>query len=409
MWWSYSRYLNPEGETLPVHYCSKLDHSEKIAQLFLNQPLLGLDLEWKSHFRKTEGEKTIKELVSVIQLASPECIAIFHIALHEGTAATEIVPPTLKSILESDSVTKVGVWIAGDATRLHNFLKIKAVGNLELSHLHNLVKFAATPHLVKKRLSRLSVLCEQHLHFPLYKGAERVSDWTKELSEAQRAYAASDAYVAVRLYDVLNRKRLALPSVPPLPPFAELKLPVIALPASDCESESENDPDLESEVENDVHEDDTLSTSDISSSSSTSSTEQHSREVPPPTVLSDTNIAAIASARAWADAYISALPTTPTSAVSQPAPPTKSKTPTAASLRAYHLWHVQKLPVREIATLLRPPPRDPILEATVCSYIFNALRDARELPFDRRRLEDVYGGLNGITKGLWRNWRTLGR
>ncbi|KAI9754205.1 MAG: hypothetical protein M4579_004801 [Chaenotheca gracillima] len=223
--WRSNLYRNAEGQKPMVHWCRKKDAAEKVAQLFLSERVLGFDIEWKPQALAFEG---IKRNVSVIQLASPERIALFHIALFNETTAAELIPPTLKKIIEDPEISKAGVAIRADCTRLRKFLSIEARALFELSHLYKLVKYSSGNSAnVNKRLVSLAAQVEEHLELPLWKGdAVRSSDWSKPLSMPQIEYAASDSYAALHLFDAMETKRKALRPMPPCPAHAELNLPI---------------------------------------------------------------------------------------------------------------------------------------------------------------------------------------
>ncbi|KAE8389719.1 ribonuclease H-like domain-containing protein [Aspergillus alliaceus] len=183
--WSHRMYKTPDGNDISVHYCKTLESAESVAKHFLDDEVLGFDMEWKA---SVSAADTIQNNVSLIQLASPTRIALFHIAMFKPARAIEdLTPPTLKRILESPHVRKVGVSIKADCTRLRKFLKIDTCGIFELSHLYKLVKYCQTnPELINKRLVNLSTQVEEHFGLPLAKDAEvRCSDWASSLNYSQ--------------------------------------------------------------------------------------------------------------------------------------------------------------------------------------------------------------------------------
>ncbi|RAO73974.1 uncharacterized protein BHQ10_009986 [Talaromyces amestolkiae] len=204
--WSYNQYKTPDGGKIGIHYCKNLEHAERAAALFSDSKVLGFDIEWKPQAQISAG---IKSNVSLIQIANEERIALIHIALFKGNEIQDLVPPSLKQLLESTNTVKVGQF--------------------ELSHLYKLVKYGSTqPKLVDRRAVNLAQQVEELLGLPLRKDSDvRKSDWTKPLDYAQVQYAASDAYACICLYRTLEAKRKALNPVPPLPAFAELNLPIL--------------------------------------------------------------------------------------------------------------------------------------------------------------------------------------
>ncbi|RAL15630.1 3'-5' exonuclease [Aspergillus homomorphus CBS 101889] len=224
--WSHKLQKSPEGKDIVVHYCRTLKSSEDVAQLFLEDDIIGLDLEWKASASAWDG---IQGNVSMIQIANRHRVALFHVALFRpARGLADLVPPTLKRIIEDPAITKAGVSIKADCTRLRKYLQIDARGIFELSHLHKLVKYCqSNPKLINKRLVNLSEQVEEHFGLPLCKDeVVRCGEWTAALNYRQVQYAASDPYACVCLFDAMNAKRQALEPTPPLPAHAELNIPI---------------------------------------------------------------------------------------------------------------------------------------------------------------------------------------
>ncbi|QDS76698.1 hypothetical protein FKW77_000737 [Venturia effusa] len=221
IYWSYEWYRNSAGKTVTLSYASTREQSEELAKRFLKEKVLGFDMEWKADFtkkrqnggRKRKHPRTLKDEISLIQIASTDEIALFHIALHKGTRPVELVARSLREIIESDAIIKTGVGIySADASRLRRFMKFQPRGMLDLNHLHRLVDISSG-----KKMIGLSEHARLYLGFPLFKGKVRTSDWTKPLTIDQQNYAASDAYVGLVLYHVLDVRRLNMDPIPPHP------------------------------------------------------------------------------------------------------------------------------------------------------------------------------------------------
>jgi hypothetical protein len=129
-------------------------------------------------------------------VASESTIAVIHVAqigcdadgkpLKAKESVDDLISPTLRKLIESDRVLKVGVSVLGDHRRLHKFLGVKPQGVFELSDLHNLVvSLENNIPKIPKRLFALAKQTREHLGLPLDKGPVRVSDWTKPLNETQ--------------------------------------------------------------------------------------------------------------------------------------------------------------------------------------------------------------------------------
>jgi ribonuclease D len=222
-YWSANLYKGPDGQPLSIHYCKSMEVAERVAQHFLKEKVVGFDIEWKPW----GSSLSIKQNASLIQLACEDRIALFHVSLFTGTTAQQLMPPTLKTILESPDIYKVGVAIKSDFKRLEKHLGVKPQGVFELSRLHNLVEwYAVDPSKVSHKLVSLATQVLQHLQLPLYKGGRvadgpenassvRESDWSLPLNFEQIHYAASDAYAGFRLYYMLEWKRTRLRPIPP--------------------------------------------------------------------------------------------------------------------------------------------------------------------------------------------------
>ncbi|GES63058.1 ribonuclease H-like protein [Aspergillus terreus] len=219
-------YKRPDGGDITVHYCRSVKSAEDVAQHFLHDDILGFDLEWKA---QASTQDSIQNNVSLVQLANRERIALFHIAMFRPALdLADLVAPSLRVILESPRITKVGVSIKADSTRVRKYLGINTRAIFELSHLHKLVKYCySNPRLINKRLVNLSEQVEEHFGLPLAKEDEvRRGDWTHALNYRQVQYAASDPYACLCLFYAMDAKRKALDPVPPLPAHAELDIPI---------------------------------------------------------------------------------------------------------------------------------------------------------------------------------------
>jgi len=420
-YFSYDLFRNVKGEKLPLHYCKSFQASEKVAAMFLDEKLLGFDLEWNSRVRA--GNTSIKDNVSVVQVASPTRIAIFQLAMHKGDTAETILPPSLRKIVESENIIKTGVSIHGDCSRFEKFLGVKAKGLIELSHLHNLVTdrfnkgsadgkslaISKTPFALHKQV-------HAHLYLPLFKGEVRTSKWHQELRSDQCSYAATDAWAAVCLFYELERKRLDMDPMPPRPEFAELGLPVIGAQKTqselikdteETESSDEDDvwlsgvsleKDVESETLSDTSADwdskaissaeelssqldsislntpftDEPSSSKIAAASrhkKSSSSSQNQGEI-----LSElpSSLSTLSDATRWITKYTASIV------------PTRALRVGNHKLHAYTLWYHQRANLGSVATSLDRKSRP----ALVATYILDTI-ELERLPYDAERVSEL--------------------
>ncbi|KAF5539657.1 werner syndrome helicase [Fusarium mexicanum] len=361
--WSYKMYRQVQGDgeeqKVKVHYCTSKHTMEHVCErYFSDEKVIGFDLEWL--VARGPANSNPRRNVSLIQIASPSRVGLFHVALFPRD---DFVAPTFKSIMEDESVTKVGVAIKGDCTRLKNNLGINSRGILELSHLYKLVKYSKAGELdrINKVMVSLAVQTQEMLGLPLFKGDDvRSSNWMMRLSADQVTYSASDAYVGLQLYYVLEQERMKLQPTPPRPAFVEQNLPIRFLTAddvdeSDTTSES-GEPEVIAEVEVKLETPETRPTPSIA----TPRSEGNSHDTRDPRIL---------AAEKHAQQYHSA--TRP-----KPIPP-------LSSLRTYYMWYDnQDLTPEAVATLLRTPP---LKTNTVVSYILDAIV-SEGLPYSKARL-----------------------
>ena len=379
-YWRYSLYENSAGDKVKVHYCKSRDATERIVQFFLDKDVVGFDIEWKPQASSNDG---IKKNVSLIQLASQERIALFHIArFAKGDSVDDLVSPSLKRLMEDPNVSKVGVSVKADCSRLRRYMKVEARGLFELSHLYKLVKFSTERKKIDKKLVSLAKQVEEHLQLPLWKGDVRSSDWSEDLNYQQIQYAASDSYAGIQLYDTLEAKRKALNPIPPRPMHAELNLPIKLANGQTVvtydEVEIANEPNAEG-VRGSVFTSDEMTRSlhDIA----VEDYEGNSLACKEAGGMSTTNIKPreVIEAEHWLKQWHASLPQN------------YKPRATPALMRAYSLWYHQAKDVQEAAILLRKPP---LQLSTVSSYILEAIR-IEKLPFEKERLRGVLENLSG--------------
>ncbi|KAI1332033.1 ribonuclease H-like protein [Xylariaceae sp. FL0255] len=404
--WSFTQYRRTaeDGslETVKVHYCRSKQKMEEVCQkYFMNEKLLGFDLEWVPESSKRDG---VKRNVSLIQIASPSRIALFHVALFANMG--NLVAPSFKAIMENPEVTKIGVAIKGDATRLRNFLFIDSRGLMELSHLYKLVTYSSNKQykLINKKLVTLAAQVEEYLHLPLFKGqGVRSSDWSRPLDMDQILYSASDAYASLHLYATLEHHRKQLDPCPPTPHHAELNIPIRLADGVDIddvpdealeielEKTSEALPKPSTEYMASALESVTIEDQDTTALGSTKWTPpSDSKRTPSPPVEHSPDDSRMEIVRDLAAAYRSLHPHS------------RAK---AAQLRAYYLWHRYDLAPQYIRKMMRDPP---VAFTTVVHYILTVLQsEDGKLPVDMDRLQQLTQ-LVGVHM-LWSRWPVIAK
>ena len=437
-YWSHTLYKNGNNRRPAVLYCTNYDQTEARAKEFLNESILGFDIEWEMW--AMPGKASIKRNVSLIQIAAEDRIGLFQVALFKGETAQQLMPPSLRALMESRDIVKVGVNIQGDAKRLKECLDVDMTGLFELSHLYKVVMHSEnTPSLVNKKLVKLSEQVQNVLMLPLKKDDVRVSAWSKKLNLEQTDYAASDAYAGFRLYHALEAKRKKMNPTPPRPAFYEDQQPlqladgrlVIPKPYNGkrklgAVNENGKVAEEDDEEEEDDEYFDALECLDAYQLESSQSSSQSAGvplaglavaypTLPGPqenTTLGET--IQTASLAAPNQPESTEAPTTRPIKRSHPPSspeitlaetwisilrPTHHIRATHASLRAYHLWHHQRLSCPEVAALLRQPP---LQLQTVATYILQALREGDGvLGFEGGRVREVVSVLPASVRGRY--------
>ena len=435
-YWSHRLYRGPlvngKQQKTTVHYCKSIHTTERVLKLhFAESKVIGFDIEWKENAYRSSNAR---QNVSLIQIANEERVALFHVALYPKE---ELVSPTFKKMMEDSSITKVGVSIKADCTRLRKHLGIDTKGMLELSHLYKLVKFSERKEFgeINRRLVSLAKQTQEHLHLPMYKGDVRISDWSKKLSLEQIMYAASDSYAGLQLFYTLEMKRLALNPTPPRPYHAELNLPIriaegVEIPSDAEAEEAEPEPEgpaetaasttsseskhlsekeLEEAKENVSMEDPELeyalsgypllpTNSDSEESPSLIRKIGVDDPSPKPSLFSSYTNPLVHAAEVLASCHLDAPYTQNPKRRLNPHHPLPSSSHSAhhlrgRNLRTYFLWHENpELGLKEIGAMLRSPP---LSERSVAVGILEAVR-VEGVEFEKERLRDVLG--------VWRRW-----
>ncbi|MBN1253566.1 MAG: 3'-5' exonuclease domain-containing protein 2 [Bacteroidales bacterium] len=162
-----------------------IDTKEKIIEAvkFLeNQKVIGFDTETKPVFKKGQ-----RNGVSILQLSSENDAFIFKLKLTK-------LPKSLKNILNSKEIIKIGVAIKDDIIALKNISDFEPNSFIELQHY--VKKF----EIQNYSLQKLTAIV---LGFKISK-SKRLSNWESEiLIESQLKYAATDAWASLMVYKEL--------------------------------------------------------------------------------------------------------------------------------------------------------------------------------------------------------------
>ena len=149
----------------------------------MRQPLLGFDTETRPSFRPG-----VMFRVSLLQLSTPEVCYLFRLNKIRFDKA-------IVRLLESKDILKIGADVGGDLRSLRQIIPFRDGGFVDLQTL------APAWVIEEKSLKKLSaIVLGQRVS-----KAQRLSNWeAATLTEKQQRYAATDAWVCTRIYDVLQ-------------------------------------------------------------------------------------------------------------------------------------------------------------------------------------------------------------
>lgn len=149
-----------------------------------SQSVIGFDTETRPSFKAGVSHK-----VSLLQLSTPERCYLFR--LNRIRLDNRIL-----KILGSKRIRKIGADVAGDIRSLHALRHFQEDGFVDLQHE------APRWGIEEKSLRKLSaIVLGQRVS-----KAQRLSNWEAGvLTEQQREYAATDAWVCIRIFEELSK------------------------------------------------------------------------------------------------------------------------------------------------------------------------------------------------------------
>ena len=151
-----------------------------------SSPIVGFDTETRPSFKRGERHK-----VALLQL-STESDAFLIRLNHTG------IPTPLKEFLEDKSVVKVGLSTSDDFHQLARVCDAHPAGFIELQEM--VKQFDISDMSLQKIYA---ILFQQKIS----KG-QQLSNWeAPQLSDAQKRYAAIDAWACLRIYSYLKEGR----------------------------------------------------------------------------------------------------------------------------------------------------------------------------------------------------------
>lgn len=162
----------------------KPEETEAAVDELLSHEVIGVDTETRPSFRRGQGY-----MVSLLQASTRDTCYLFRLHLTGMT-------PAIIRLLEDTVVPKIGLSWHDDLMQLHKRAQFSPGYFIELQDVAK--KFGIKDMSLQKLYANL-------FHQKISK-AQRLSNWeASELREAQRLYAATDAWCCIRLYDEFRR------------------------------------------------------------------------------------------------------------------------------------------------------------------------------------------------------------
>lgn len=162
------------------------DEARRAVDYLMKFPVVGFDTETRPNFRKGQSNK-----VALMQISTEDTCFLFRLN-RIG------IPDSLESLLASGEVKKIGLSLRDDFGALRkrsamhpsNFIDLqKIVGDygIEVASLQKIYAI-----LFKKKIAK----------------GQRLTNWEADvLTEAQKRYAALDAWACLRIYNYLKNAR----------------------------------------------------------------------------------------------------------------------------------------------------------------------------------------------------------
>lgn len=192
-----------------IEVVQSLYEAERAVDYLLTQPILGFDTETKPQFQRGHSS-----LVALLQVSSRDICFLFRLNVIG-------LPDCVKRLLSDEGETlKIGLSWRDDICGLRRrgefhpgpFIEIQQIAQ-EMG-LHDLSLQKLYANLMGRRISK----------------TQRLSNWeADQLSEAQKRYAATDAWACIQLYEEMMRLRqegYLIKVAPVLDPVKPMELPM---------------------------------------------------------------------------------------------------------------------------------------------------------------------------------------
>lgn len=158
--------------------------TEKAIQYLMEFPAVGFDTETRPSFKKG-----LRYKISLMQISTDEACFLFRLNRID-------IPEALEKFLTNEKVLKIGLSLRDDFGALRKRTEIKPANFIDLQNIVGQVG------IEEASLQKIyAILFDKKIS----KG-QRLSNWEADvLSEAQKKYAALDAWACLKIYNQLNK------------------------------------------------------------------------------------------------------------------------------------------------------------------------------------------------------------
>lgn len=171
----------------------------------MKEKIIGLDAEWNCD-ADARGMPESSSKILTIQIAYRNRQGKITVFIFR-TGKWNKLPARMGSLLCNDSVQIAGVNVSGDLKRIgkdFNVSEMKAVEQKTRPNVHNLGTYARQRDVIQDAKHGSMVLLGELVLGIKVDKSQQVSDWSGQLSEAQKRYAAEDAAISLELYEKLK-------------------------------------------------------------------------------------------------------------------------------------------------------------------------------------------------------------
>jgi len=169
-----------EGRIIVIHTKSEAD---KAVEYLMKQPIVGVDTETRPSFVKGQTHK-----VALLQLSTDELCFLFRLNVIG-------IPESLIKFFEDPAILKVGLSLKDDFMALRKRAEFSHQSFIELQ------EYVDSFGIQDKSLQKIyAILFNEKIS-----KSQRLTNWESDvLSDAQKRYAATDAWACYNIYTLLR-------------------------------------------------------------------------------------------------------------------------------------------------------------------------------------------------------------